>query len=175
MNDRLLGLSQLNDPSMVFSTPDPSQDFPAKPATIPIDIVFVHGLGGSARKTWTHPSSNQCWPEWLYEREDIDNVRILTFGYDANFKKVWAPRNSLGIQGFAQQLLYSLKLRYEQSGNVPLKFVSLVNCQTPTIFVAHSMGGLVVKKVSQILDLIYDARQSLTHTTTANTRRYSKT
>jgi hypothetical protein len=104
----LYGLNRLEDPIPVPG--DPSNDV--------VDIIFVHGLGGSARKTWTHAQSKQCWPLWLYRHKHIDNIRLFTFGYDATWEKIWAPRNSLGIKDFAHQLLDCLNLHYAFSGNV---------------------------------------------------------
>lgn len=70
--------------------------------------------------TWTHP--NGFWPVWLYEwlseRKKLDNVRIATFGYDADYRNVLGPRNLLGIQDFARQLLDGVDLLYDNHGNV---------------------------------------------------------
>jgi len=30
----------------------------------PLIIIFVHGLGGSAKGTWTDPHTNSFWPTW---------------------------------------------------------------------------------------------------------------
>jgi hypothetical protein len=46
-------------------------------------VVFVHGLCGHPRNTWT--KDNVCWPEDLLSKEDsLSHIRILTFGYDVN-------------------------------------------------------------------------------------------
>ena len=83
-----------------------------------MELIFVHGLGGSAKETWTHANSNGFWPSWLHEDNRFDNVRISTFGYDANFKNVLAPQNALGIADFAKQLLDSLDLHFHKYGDV---------------------------------------------------------
>jgi hypothetical protein len=83
-----------------------------------VNIVLVHGLGGSARETWTHSPSNTFWPSLLHEDDGFTNVRVSTFGYDANFKNIFAPRNTLDISDFAQQLLDALDLHYEKYGDV---------------------------------------------------------
>ena len=67
------------------------------------DIVFVHGLGGGSRKTWTKNENPALfWPkEWLPQDPEFRNVRIHTFGYDSN----WDKPSALGIREFATNLL----------------------------------------------------------------------
>jgi hypothetical protein len=86
--------------------------------SIAITIVFVHGLGGSSIGTWTHSETNSFWPTWLVEKKGFENVRVTTFGYDAGWSNITAPRNALGIAGFANQLLDALDLHYIEHGNV---------------------------------------------------------
>ena len=42
----------------------------------------MHGLGGDAIKTWTHPKSNAFWLRDFLPRKAPD-ARIITFGYDS--------------------------------------------------------------------------------------------
>ena len=86
--------------------------------TTPVNVVFVHGLGGSARETWTHYPSNTFWPTLLHEDDGFANVRVSTFGYDAKFGNIFAPKNTLDISDFAKQLLDGLDLHYETYGDV---------------------------------------------------------
>ena len=81
-------------------------------------VVFVHGLGGSATETWTHYPSNTFWPTLLHEDDRFANIRVSTFGYDANFGNIFAPKNALDISDFAKQLLDALDLHYEKYGDV---------------------------------------------------------
>ena len=83
-----------------------------------VSIVFVHGLGGSAKETWTHYPSKIFWPTLLHEDDRFANVRISTFGYDADFKNIFAAKNVLGIPDFAKQLLDVLDLHYDEYGDV---------------------------------------------------------
>ena len=83
-----------------------------------VNVVFVHGLGGSATETWTHCPSNTFWPTLLYEDDRFANTRISTFGYDANFRNIFAPKNTLDISDFAKQLLDALDLHYDKYGDV---------------------------------------------------------
>ena len=71
------------------------------------DIVFVHGLGGGSRKTWSkNEDTNLFWPQqWLPQDPEFQDIRIQTFGYDAN----WDRESILNIHDFAKSLLYALK------------------------------------------------------------------
>ncbi|KAL5321552.1 hypothetical protein ACEPPN_009511 [Leptodophora sp. 'Broadleaf-Isolate-01'] len=146
---------------------------PPSPATA--DIVFVHGLQGHPRKTWScetnnptrvpkgpkepsggshhlkirklfsrkHSGSSQenresqlgevFWPLDLLP-DDCPNARILTFGYDSKVTNFFAgPASQSNIIAHARDLLHQLKR---------------VRLQCPgrsIIFVAHSLGGIIVK------------------------------
>lgn len=104
--DPLFGLRILHEPRIpVTGAPQPS-----------VELIFVHGLGGSAKATWTH--ENGFWPSWLHEDNRFDRVRISTFGYDANFRNVLTPQNAMGIPDFATQLLDSLDVHFHKHGDV---------------------------------------------------------
>lgn len=70
------------------------------------DLVFVHGLGGGSRSTWTKSGDPALyWPkEWLPYDGAFEETRIHSFGYDSNWKK----GSTLGIQDFAKSLLGSI-------------------------------------------------------------------
>ena len=78
-----------------------------------VNLIFVHGLGGSAIETWTHHPSETCWLILLHRDARFPNVRIATFGYEADFKNILAPNSALGIPDFAKQLLNHLGLYYD--------------------------------------------------------------
>jgi len=88
----------------------------------PVNIIFVHGLGGSARGTWTHPESKAFWPLWLHKVKGLENPRIMTFGYDADWYKIWRPKNVLDITDFGDQLLNHLFLHYSKYGDVSSQY-----------------------------------------------------
>ena|SRR5579862_3204847 len=104
------------------ATPDIAGDFGLQvlfvPSTPQVDIIFVHGLGGSAKGTWTHRDSNSFWPLWLPKVQGLENARITVFGYDSAWNKIWKPNNVLDISDFADQLLNDLKRHYSRYGNV---------------------------------------------------------
>jgi len=80
-----------------------------------INIVFVHGLGGTSCGTWTNEGTNFFWPASLHKAKGLENLRVMTFGYNAtwqNLWKVWQGKPQLDIADFASQLLNSLRLHY---------------------------------------------------------------
>ena len=74
-----------------------------------MDLVFIHGLGGGSRKTWSKsPDSASFWPkEWLPQDQELKDVRIHSFGYDSD----WASRSgsTLGIHDFGRDFLAALQ------------------------------------------------------------------
>lgn len=108
---------------------------PASGAAAVADIIFIHGLGGGSRKTWSYSKDgHHYWPQsWLPSDPDFENVRTHVFGYTAD----WAGRqqSALNINDFAQSLLGEVK-------NNPY----IRRDATRIILVGHSMGGCVAKK-----------------------------
>ena len=74
-----------------------------------LDIVFVHGLGGTSRLSWSKNKDLELfWPlTFLPLEPGICLARILSFGYDATILK--ANKNALSILDFAKSLLFDLK------------------------------------------------------------------
>jgi hypothetical protein len=81
-----------------------------------VDIIFVHGLGGSSRKTWAKNRDLEFfWPlKFLPLEPDINEARILTFGYNANFRP-GSGKNKMSVLDFAKDLLYDLKYAKDES------------------------------------------------------------
>lgn len=86
------------------------------------------------------------WPGDLLPR-DCSGARILTWGYDSRITRFHtAPTNKNDIFSHAQDLLCAL------SAERPLN--------RPIIFVAHSLGGIIVKDVSTRASINSILRQS---------------
>lgn len=102
-------------------------------------MVAVHGLGGDSFSTWTDGSSNILWLRDLLPKSSyFANCRIFTFGYDA--KKWLTPLEpSKGrVFTFAEDLLTALRSKRILTGSIG----------RPIAFIGHSLGGIVIKKVS---------------------------
>ena len=135
-----------------------------KPAdTSTVDIVFVHGINGHPFGTWTSENNRIFWPAELLPHfiEEV-KARVLTYGYDADtFDSALTcddqppshpPRNEVGqdrIHNHAEHLVAALcaNRRFRHATNHPI------------VFVAHSLGGIVVKR-----GLIYSSGKRGPHT-----------
>lgn len=73
-----------------------------------IDFVFVHGLNGGSRKTWTYGEDPDLyWPkEWLAKDPAFKNVRIHSFGYNSHWTDTKTTHN---IHDFGQSLLNDIQ------------------------------------------------------------------
>ncbi|KAK8046092.1 hypothetical protein PG996_014156 [Apiospora saccharicola] len=111
---------------------------PQSPVERLVDIVLIHGLGGTSLRTWCHNRDLQyLWPQqWLPNEPGFEHARIITYGYNAHFSTK-KEHTSLAIGDFANDLLFRMK--YEELGGQRLG-------EVPIVFAVHSMGGLVFKK-----------------------------
>lgn len=100
-----------------------------------VDIIFVHGLGGGSRKTWSAaPTDDAFWPKsWLPQDPDFKEARIHTYGYSSDWGK--RTKSILSMEDFAQELLATMS-------NHPV----LRRSRSRIILVGHSMGGCVAKR-----------------------------
>ncbi|KAI0421746.1 hypothetical protein F5X98DRAFT_389026 [Xylaria grammica] len=98
------------------------------------DLIFVHGLNGGSRSTWSKAGDDSFWPQaWLPRDDAFHDVRIHTFGYPSGLNR----ESALNIRDFASNLLTCVD-------HCPTMASS--TSSGPIIFVGHSMGGLVIKK-----------------------------
>ncbi|KAL4957901.1 hypothetical protein BDW69DRAFT_180144 [Aspergillus filifer] len=118
-----------------------------------IDIVAIHGLNpknkeNHAERTW-EASNGKMWLRDFLPKQ-LPQARILLFGYNSN---VSIQSSSAGVREQAQYLLNRLWL--ERQG-----------CETrPIIFIAHSLGGILVKEalVQAKLGHTYQSIQTSTY------------
>jgi len=127
-------------------------------------VVFVHGLTGHPQRTWTYTEQVQrerdtflsklarwtqsstaqeveeqtylktvFWPRDLL-KDVLCKARILTYGYDSRIShRLGTQVNQSTILDLGQNLMSSLEAKRRTHPKRPL------------IFVAHSLGGIVVK------------------------------
>ena len=107
-----------------------------------VDVIFIHGINGSPFHTWREKNStNQglgtlCWPkDWL--PNDLPNIRVLAVHYNTKLSE-WS------LTCPVEKQKYSLD---NQSLEIKEKLVKCGVGERPIIWVAHSMGGLIVKKI----------------------------
>jgi hypothetical protein len=102
--------------------PSPSQ-------TAPFDVVFVHGLTGDPIGSWSN-AAGDFWPRWL--AADFPDLNVYSAGYGSSASA--SPRRGAGasISDLASILLDAL--------------LSRPTSDRPLLFIAHSLGGLVVKQ-----------------------------
>ncbi|KAK7966411.1 uncharacterized protein PG986_000688 [Apiospora aurea] len=81
-----------------------------------VDVVFVHGLGGSSRMTWSfNRDLDYFWPlHFLPNESDIQDARISTFGYNSDFRP-GSGKAKVSILDFSKDLLYDLKYAQDES------------------------------------------------------------
>lgn len=108
-----------------------------------VDIVALHGLNGHWEKTWQSdkPGSKGGGAMWLRDflPQQIPHARIMSFGYDS---VLLFSKSTSDVGTFAEQLLESLLSRRMNVADT-----------RPIIFICHSLGGIVVKKVGSLICL----------------------
>ncbi|KAK1753330.1 SERAC1 [Echria macrotheca] len=100
-----------------------------------VDYVFLHGLNGDPKDTWSYEAKGNdgfFWPRQLLV--DIPGCRVMTFGYNAAFERALID-NTTNINAISETLVTQL---------ITNRKGAYVN--RPLIFIAHSLGGLVVKR-----------------------------
>lgn len=98
-----------------------------------LSIVAVHGLGGSWQKTWTDENGKLWLRDFLPSQ--LPNARIMSFGYNSETVFTQSVED---IADTATSLLERLNIKRQDAAERA----------RPIIFISHSLGGIIVKKVS---------------------------
>jgi triacylglycerol esterase/lipase EstA (alpha/beta hydrolase family) len=124
--------TERNGLHLIYQPPPDLIETTAPNKQCPIDIVAVHGIMGDAYTTWTHSNGHF----WLRDSlpEEVPGARIFSYGYPAN---VFLSLEKGRIHDHAITLLEDLR----DMRKIP------EDARRPIVFICHSMGGLVVKKV----------------------------
>lgn len=96
-----------------------------------LNVVFVHGLGGDASKTWAYDETEaNYWPDWLHD--ECSGVGVFALQYPA------APSEWLG---------HAMPIQ-DRGVNVLSRLLAEdLLLSRRCLFVGHSLGGLVTKQL----------------------------
>ncbi|MCG3268220.1 triacylglycerol lipase [Yoonia sp. I 8.24] len=108
-------------------------------------IIFVHGIRDDGELTWTNAETEKNWGQMLAEDSRFENFDLSSYHYSSMLFQA----GSLSISNVADQLAFRI-----DNGSV--------TDYENIIFVAHSMGGIVVRNlllkndaISEKVPLIY--------------------
>src|SRR5687767_5423637 len=99
-----------------------------------MDVVLVHGLNGHPHDTWCASGTGGYWPAWL--ADDVQDVAVWSLGYAATLTEWFKSADPMLDE--AVRVLHLLRL----------KGIG----ERPIVFVAHSLGGLLVKALLRLAD-----------------------
>lgn len=93
-----------------------------------VDVLFVHGLTGTALETWS--VDGDYWPKWLCK--DLPGLGIYAIGYPAGLFEKWAKKE--------------MNL-HERAGNILEHLAGYGFGERPIVLISHSLGGILVKEI----------------------------
>jgi pimeloyl-ACP methyl ester carboxylesterase len=90
-------------------------------------IIFVHGVLGDSKSTWTNPETHAYWPELLTKDTTFDHYNVYVYGF---------PSPIVGVSYTIDELADNMRLVLNRAD---------VLTHNELIFLSHSMGGLVTR------------------------------
>ena len=103
---------------------------------VELEILFFHGLGGDAEKSWGGPGQPGFWPAWLLD--DLKGVAIYSLGYIAPKFHTTGKDANMPMYDKASELC-----DYVTKSGLGKK---------PLVIICHSLGGLLVKQIMRNCD-----------------------
>lgn len=141
-SDQLTSPADLESTMQPIPKPKPNEkDFGIKAFSSPddpiVDIVAIHGLDGHREETWMAQNGTLWLRDFL--PSDLPKARILSYGYDANTgcqESISTEIMRRDAQKFASTLVRKRR-------DAPRR---------PIIFIAHDLGGIILKWALVICD-----------------------
>ncbi|KAF8066996.1 hypothetical protein FPV67DRAFT_1416824 [Lyophyllum atratum] len=99
---------------------------------LPVSIVAIHGLDGHFNHSWTSTNGKMWLQDFLPAK--VPHARIMSYGYDA-YTRNRKQLSTMTIYDHAETLVTTLASERKKTETE----------RRPIIFVAHSLGGLVLK------------------------------
>jgi len=116
------------------------------------DVLFIHGLAGSAFKTWqSGRDDTSSWPHWL--QDDAGDIGVWLLQYAASPTPM---AKVLSLFGRNRNAGHSMPLQDRAVQVLDLMVQKNLGTR-PLILVCHSLGGLLAK---QILRTAFDSRDA---------------
>jgi hypothetical protein len=99
-----------------------------------MDIVFMHGLGGHHETTW-QGATDAYWPQWVADAFPQAKVWALDYPAALGGLTKGSAENQPGAQPLADAIADCFRNQTPQIGS------------RPCLFVCHSLGGLLIKRI----------------------------
>jgi hypothetical protein len=99
-----------------------------------MDVVFMHGLGGHHESTWTG-AHGDYWPQWV--ADDFPQAQVWALDYPAALGGLTkgAAEDQPDAQTLADAIADCFRNQRPRIGS------------RPCLFVCHSLGGLLIKRI----------------------------
>jgi predicted alpha/beta-fold hydrolase len=110
-----------------------SMDDPNDFQNAQLDIIAVHGLGGSSYRSWINTTSHTLWLRDFLQK-DFPNARIMSYGYGIDMA---VHNRNLDLHLLASDMLDNIIYAQEGMGEDI----------RPLLLIGYSFGGLLIKKV----------------------------